>query len=468
MYLHQRRAVTTRYLRCVCSFAAALHHGLGRALLQLNVSVDPEMQSLVLDACLNNHAYDPQIEGPRTDYLLESAVLAGLELDLVPHLLKALYQVNEDIEDHWSLQQRVNLLATLSRQGQQNAVEALRTLYVERQEHEGPLLELLEEASLEVDGAAGLLRVVRDRARRSGGEPDVQDNELLQLAASTLAPAVLSETLREARSTPAVRAYLDTLEAHEARARQERGNRQTSFSAPIEYTAARQVLQNALERNAFSLPLSFLSFRLTEAARGKLARDLEEEPDPDTVRHLLSAFARGAFPFPGPPARLLALARHPDDRVAERALMALGHVQHTDVRALAIELLASSGPLQLLSAQLLRLNFEAGDERLLRRVLEQADHSDDDLWQAFCRQVWEVAERHSTPAMLSLLAQTYPKQPCSHCRCEALELLVTHAAVPAWLQREAQLDAHVETRHRFASGAAESLPSVSDSLLSLD
>ncbi|ULH18083.1 hypothetical protein MF271_24305 (plasmid) [Deinococcus sp. KNUC1210] len=434
-------------------------------MLQLNVSVDPEMQALVLDACLNNHAYDPQVEGPRTEYLLEAAVLAGLEPELVLHLLKALQQVNEEMEDHWSLQQRVDLLATLSRQGQQNAAEALRTLYLERQNQAGTLLELLEEASLEVDGAAGLLRVLRDQAHRSGEQPGVWDGELLRHAASTLTPEALSETLREAKSEPAVRVYLDALDAREAQASQERSNRQTSFSAPIDYTAARQVLQDALDRNAFSAPLSFVSFRLTEEAQGKLAQDLEEETDPDTVRHLLSAFSRGAFPFPGPPARLLALAHHPDDRVAERALMALQHVQHPDVRALAIELLGSSGPLQLVAVQLLRLNFEAGDERLLRRVLEQPDHGDDDLWHAFCRQVWEVAERHPTPAMLDLLAETYPQQPCSHCRCEALELLAAHGAVPVWLQTEARLDANVETRQRFASGAAES-PSVSGSLRS--
>ena len=421
------------------------------------------MQSLVMDACLNNHAYDPQVEGPRVEYLLEAAVLAGLEADLVLHLQKALHQVNEDRENHWSLQQRVDLLATLSRQGQQNAAEALMTLYLERQKHEGTLLEMLEEAWLEVDGSAGLLRVLRDRALRSGAEPDVQDNELLRLAASTLAPDVLSETLREARSTPAVLAYLDALETREAQARQERASRQTSFSAPIGYAAARQVLQDALNRNAFSYPLNFLSFRLTEEARRRLAQDLEQETNPDNLRHLLSAFTREAFPFPGPPARLIALVRHPDDRVVERALMALSHVQHPEVRTLAIGLLGSSVPQQLSSAQLLRLNFEAGDERLLRHVFEKSDHADDDLWHVFCRQVWEVAERHPTLAMLRLLTDTYPKQPCSHCRCKALELLVAHAAVPAWLQREARLDAHPEMRRLFASGAAESL-SVSGSL----
>ena len=406
------------------------------------------MRALVLDACLNDRAYDPQSEGPRVEYLLEAATLARLSSDLTHHVHQTLLHADEEVEDHWSLQQRVNLLVALSRQERKDAEEALATLYLGRLAQEGTLLDMLEVAQLEAYGPEGLLRVLRDRAHRSGNQPGDWDNGLLRSAEHTLDPEVLSETMRRARGDPAVKVYLGALKAREDQGKQEWRDHQQNSSAPIDYDQARRTVKDALAREAIGCPLALRSIRLTEEALIRLAGDVEQETDPDTLRHLLCAFVRR--PFPGQPSRLLTLARHPDERVAERSIIALSRLQHPKTRTLATELLESDSPLRLVSAKLLQLNFQDGDEVLLRRVLSHADQADDDLRHGFCRDVREVADARPTAAMLALVADTYAHQPCSHCRHEALELLAEHAAVPLWLQAEARLDANPDTRQLFS------------------
>ncbi len=111
------------------SFASALHRGLGRALQRLERQpVDDQTRALVLDACLNDRAYDSQIEGSRAEYLLEAAQLAGLISGLTSQLTEALQNVDEEAEDHWSLQQRVDLLVSFVHRGDLGAEAALDQL----------------------------------------------------------------------------------------------------------------------------------------------------------------------------------------------------------------------------------------------------------------------------------------------------------------------------------------------------
>jgi len=436
----------------VTTFASALHRGLGRALrdLKTNRATDSKTRRFVLDACLNNRAYDPQIEGPRVEYLLEAAQLVELISVLIPHLQEALLDVDGET-DHWSLQQRVDLLVALCQQGRTEAEAAFSLLYSRYQQADGPLLQMLEEAQLNMHGAVGLLQVLHDRIQRSGERPGDWDEDLLQQAERVLAPDVLHETLRMGRNDPSIRAYLDEIGKREQRQRRRGQERFQVVHPPIDFDEARRALQDALARNADGCSPVLLSSRLTEEALARLARDLEQETDPETLHQLLCAFVGRTFP--GPPTRLLALASHPDIRVAERSVIALSRLQHPEVKALAIRLLDSDGPLRLLSAKLLRLNFEAGDACLLRRVLETTAQVDDDLWHVLCRDIREIAEAYPAPDMLDLLADTYPHQPCSHCRHTALDVLVAHSAVPRWLRHEAGLDANTQTRHLM--GAVE-------------
>ncbi len=303
---------------------------------------------------------------------------------------------------------------------------------------------MLEDALFDLYGPVGLLRVVQDRAARHGDQPDHWDQALLRRARNDLDPEAFSGVMEQARSEPDVRMYLDHLETLTERARADRRPMNTE---PIDYAAARRAVTEAVARKALGCPFALRSARLTEEALLGLAANLEEETDPDVLWLLMCAFQRRTYP--NAPERLLVLAQHFDLRVMEQAFMALSRVQHPEVRELAMRVLSSDSPMRLLSADLLTLNFEEGDEELLCTVLKHAEQADDDLRHAFCSDVRKVTEVHPTPAMLTLLADTYPSQPCAHCRHQALLLLTEHATVatvPAWLQTEARLDADPETR----------------------
>ncbi|WP_407541028.1 hypothetical protein Q0M94_06435 [Deinococcus radiomollis] len=132
--------------------------------------------------------------------------------------------------------------------------------------------------------------------------------------------------------------------------------------------------------------------------------------------------------------------------------MVLTRVQHPEVRELALRLLSSDSAMSLLAVDLLVLNFEEGDEELLHMLLKRSAQADDGYLHAFCSDVRRLTDAHPTPAMLTLLADCYPSQPCAHCRHQLLVLLTQRAAVPAWLQVEARLDASPETHTLMSRG----------------
>jgi len=264
---------------------------------------------------------------------------------------------------------------------------------------------------------------------RSGDQADLWDGELLRRAQRSLGSEVFSEVIAQARSEPSVRVYLDVLDALTEQSETDRRRLRTE---PVDYAEARQAVEYSVG-SAYSLG----RFRLTQDALMGLAADLETEDDPEVLERLLLAFQRptrpnvtGTGPASGPEGRGMVLSR----------------VQDLEVRELAVQVLGSGSPPALGSAELLVLNFEPGDERLLRRILEQAQQVNNDLLHAFCRGVRRVAEAHPTPAMLALLADTYPVQPCTSCRHEGLRLLTDRAAVPAWLRSEARLDVNPAIR----------------------
>ncbi|WP_407541027.1 hypothetical protein Q0M94_06430 [Deinococcus radiomollis] len=271
------------------SFASALHRGLGRAIQHLEQPIDGETHALVLDACLNNRAYDPQIEGPRPTYLLEAAHLAGLTPTLTLQLSEALQDADQDAEDYWSLQQRVELLLALGRDGDLEAEQALNGLYRSRLDRPGTLLTMLENAYFDFYGPTGLLQVMRDRAARHGDQADSWDEALLRRARDDLGLEVFGEVMKQARSEPDVRVYLEALEVL---VEQVRAERRPMSTQPIDYVQARQAVDRNGPRSAFTLR----SPQLTEEALIGLAADLEHEADPDVLWLLMVAFQRRTYP----------------------------------------------------------------------------------------------------------------------------------------------------------------------------
>lgn len=69
--------------------------------LASGAAITSDMQTAVLDACQHSTRLDPQSEGPRTEYLLEAAKLAGVRPQLEPLLSRKIRAIDEGGYSYW-------------------------------------------------------------------------------------------------------------------------------------------------------------------------------------------------------------------------------------------------------------------------------------------------------------------------------------------------------------------------------
>ena len=169
-----------------------------------------------------------------------------------------------------------------------------------------------------------------------------------------------------------------------------------------------------------------------EASREEFLRAAEQftvSPDPAQLPIFL------ARPFPLAPAPLIALAAHRD------AVLALTHLVHPDIRALAFRLVESNSPNRGFAAQLLFKHSESRDiDIALSWFLAEPDPA--------CRHLLGIALRQQTEAHHIDL---YEHTPCSECRSYVVEDLLVHDALPPDYRKECAYDANERTRSLVAS-----------------
>ncbi len=135
-------------------FKRVLNIGLGRAILFLRSHDARPYRDAILDACLHNTAYDPQIEGSRATYLREVIALTGDEPFFRDRILAALAMSGGD----WDAEQLFRLAATYAEEGDQHA---RRVLYAKYDQNARAGDDTGETTIVSLDGLAGLLHVIR-------------------------------------------------------------------------------------------------------------------------------------------------------------------------------------------------------------------------------------------------------------------------------------------------------------------
>ncbi|GEM47166.1 hypothetical protein [Deinococcus cellulosilyticus] len=412
------------------SFAVALKRGLGRALVHLEHHQDESTRKVVWDALLHCQRHDPQVEGLGIWYLLEAARRTGILQELAPRLIQLL-----DEEDSWDTIQHVLLLGALGGAGDPLAVKRLREHFVVCLQGQGQLLNWLIQALVEAQGEEGLRFALSKLgwAHQQGlkaAQNAFSLNEAAFLMDCDMQPVIEAW----AREDPLIQQFLnDCLLAKTVH--KPIGALDTSYeniSKRLEDTRA---------------GLMQLARHATEQTLRRLAEDLLQETDARRLERYLLLFQRQ--PFPMGPLPLLPLARHDDPEVRYRAQRGLKHFQSSEVRKLALELLQDPQNASV-GMELLTLNFQSGDERMFRDVLNQLvlQEDEDHLW-SFLFELRQVAHQHPTPALLDLMAQGFEHLPCSHCRHQMVLLLKAHQKLPQWLEEEARLDLNEDLREEF-------------------
>ena len=441
-------------------FRRSLHAGLGRALRDVRSVPEQERREILLDACLYNRTYDPQLDSDRAAWLCEILESSGDLDDLAPRLLQAL----PGDATSWDYTQRVHLARELGLRRFREAHEILwRELRSDHPDdfHDHPLEIAVDLVRLE--GLAALTDVSKYLGNRidPGGTPaDPSDFDFLtEEVADRFGWAAVEKALRDsASSDPGAAAFLSQVEG--------RIRRGTKKAAPREFDPRREFwgeftfeqVRARMERPAPRDPrhtwvMRWGMWTASEKDLDEALSALATETDSARLKCLVAIFARREMPRFEP--RFLDLLDDPDVVVSWNAGLALEHFQHDEIRRKGIERLRA-GRCDARTMQLLRSNFreedvpllwhalpreearesqgggvEAGDSGAGRadgadgaRVTDDEGIGDIERFHAPALGIREIARTRGSTGLRELLEWAYENAGCRRCRADVVHMLV--------------------------------------------
>jgi hypothetical protein len=425
----------------ISEFEGWLQKGLGRVLLFLQNHDARPYRAAILHACTHDLAYDLQIEAARGQYLFEIMQQTGEPRFYRDIVLTALDAAKAE-EEKRSESQLFEIARLLAGQGDEEARSVMRRRFARNaaeQDYTGAeeivLPDGLEGFRFVAGHLAGMdfeedgwqldswIEILEERYGREEAW-----NALLAMAAESGSPLT---TLIEA-----VKAKRAEIEAWSERSDEERNApRYPNF----------ETLQRTIIEQGRKTPRGLLwgwSRCCYDAAEVKrAARALLAEEDSDLLLPYLRLFRYRWFPLD--PDRLILLARSEDDEIAWAALDTLEHIRHPSVRALALEL-ADRPRWCIFAVELLKRNYEAGDERLVESLLSRTLDANDYHWLG--SSAGEFFEAHPELDCAPALTLLYERGPCTRCRGWAVEMLLERGQMPGWMREECRYDADLETR----------------------
>lgn len=431
-------------------FAKAINQGLGRAIQHLQThDAEPRLAAIEY-ACLKNTAYDPQCEETRDAYLFEIIELTGQSAYFLDRITQHLFLA----EENYDLAQ---LYALTRMFAQTDFPEARKFLYerfdkfVTQKEmggldgdpwHRG-MISLFSEDLLKLDGLDGLIWVA-DRLGQELNKPEDYyiDDSVLYEANERFGKNEVNNLFANLSTTnPNISIYSETLFVQEqkqlanrAKARKNRG-----------YVDYQTFKTNLMRYEKGKVPLYISTGWSKRTATDK---DLEEAAlalleisEPNLLAVYLRIFRWRRFPLGHD--ILLNHSQNEDEHVSHFAIEALVHVEHAEVRDLAIGLLElkTSAPLAI---PLFTNNFYAGDLDLIRNAFNFIETSDD--WHDFGWSFKRFFEVNLIPEAQDLLINLYEHTPCANCRLEFIKFMQQTNTLPNWIIEEGCFDCDSEIR----------------------
>lgn len=415
------------------TFERALHHGLGRVILFLQTHDAAPYRDLILHACLHNTAYDPQLDGLKTDYLIEIIELTGKRDFYRREILAAAAAVNEATDD-WDANLRFGLVEAFALRGDQEARQLLYDYVATEAENEDSLG---IQAIIAVDGFHGLLFIL-DLLNQKNQFPT--QPELLWDYESSVGNDEMARThLAEARQThPNLDRYLRILE-------QQLRELPKRDESRLTYADIKQVVEHGLDAGGFS---KLLRWRQTATDEEFLeaAHDLLASRDqPERLRVYLVLFLKHAFPLD--PASLFSLLDlYREDRFLQARLMtALQQITHPAVRTFALALIDQEQWSQR-AVGLLAHNFELEDWTVIEKL--SLEPLDQERYHTLGMSIREVFDQQPTtdPRAVQAMLNLYEAGPCSHCREQIIRQLQAFDVLPDAIKDECRFDSNLHIR----------------------
>lgn len=422
------------------SFRAALRKGRGCALQSVRAAGRLVDEDAVLDACLHNRVYDPQVEGSRVPWLLEILGAAGAADAFEAPILAAMAAS----KDYWDAVQFCAFAVAFARRGSAAARAALYRLFETCPFPDSPELGGVD--IIHVDGIEGLIFVAKRHgaALRRGQEPAVFG------VASEAEDFCGAESVRAALALAAsgdddIRAFNDELaEVEKSIATQRESG-----------TLREERIKSITPQELFDAIDHRTSNRSLGTAWGRIARDdqldaaalrLTVESDPMKHYDYLRIFWRR--PYAGIVPHLVGMFDCPDEKLRRAARNALAQNRHPAVRALALARISAGAPGDG-GVRLLIRNYELGDHLLIEKILP-AEGVDEMQLHHLCFDLVDVFRENGPAECAGAMRFVYERTTCSACRHRAVELLLAAGAATPALIEECRYDCDLGTRDLVA------------------
>ncbi len=388
-------------------------------------------RDVILNACLHNITFDPQVEDYKTDYLMEIIDLTPTP-DFYHDRIRQATAHMDGQTDGRDAGHLVALTRYLAQRGDGEARQILYDVFLKNLEDEDTLG---AGAIIEVDGVAGFIFVVDKIAaiKRKEAEPYAHGFlvfDLEEAIGESEAQAALA-TLRA--TNPNVDYYLHLVESHKITRRS--ASRHRAAVKGLSYTEIKRRIESG---KSFSF---LMNWGQTADQQDFLqaAEDLCQQDDPQQIFRYLWIFRKR--PFPLDPQRLFRLmdVQHPFLSIPAITLSVLGDMQHPAVRDFGLRLIRErrfSGH----AVRLLAQNFAPGDWTLIERL--SAEALDDETYHSLTISVKYVFEQHPDPAAAPTLLNIYEYGPCSFCREQILLMLKSLGTLSQTIQDECRYDSN--------------------------
>ena len=430
------------------AFRDAISKGLGRVIAHLrNHPVEPYL-AIIEHACTHTLVYDTQVEGWRTDYLLEIMRLSG-HMDRLAAGVVEILRTSTDDRDTF---QAYELCGRLAAMGYQDARAAM---YERFERCPGDVYEAAS-SIIALDGEQGMLTMVRGLGRRIvDGESVPVRGELLSTAEYDLGENVRERLLVPvARDDATVRAFLDAVDQANQRDQSEARQRTADLRLTgLPYGQLRERLEAAQGK----LSLGHLRQWGRKAPKSELtaaARDTLTETQPAFLLSYLRLFF--GRPYPLEPDGIIRIADEGDDTLAHAALVALRAMENPQVRSFGIDLLHRRHRLAA-AFGIFRLNYEPGDHDLFMNVLGGLESdTDTQVLHGIGLDLNEVYEERLAPECREPMLWIYENTPCSFCRERAVGTLLKTQQLPEEIRLECLDDCSPETRELARTGKVTS------------
>jgi hypothetical protein len=428
----------------VSEFKRLLQIGLGRAILYLQKHDATPYREVILDACLHNVAYDPQVEEGRANYMLEIIEATNDKQFYRDKILAALAASSyESLE--WDVQQLFAFAEYLVLHGDVEARSIIYDKFVDSM----ALADFAGANSIvRIDGVEGFLFVADQlggKILNSGPEfpfgkfgPYWVDGQALMIVEAQVGQEV-NALLTDSTDNPRIEAYLTIARAYRDAANKLIEPKPENF---LSYTELRDLIGTAkVHRTPRARYWVRWGKQASTADLIRAANDMLIETNRERLLTLMTMFRE--VPFPLDHNRLISLIDSNDEQIAAEAFNTLQQINHPTVRALAFRM-AESATWVGKAVSLLTSNYQDGDWQFIERVTTR--NLDDEYYHSLGHSVIGVFDVHPTKDSAAALINLYERGPCANCRSRFVKRLHKLDVLPEWMREECLHDSDFDLR----------------------